>query len=139
MSDQPQADENGPPASRWIMSVMRGNDRRGRWRIGKRSTVVNFIGNTKLDLSEVELEQPVTKINVYSWMGSGEVRVPDGVEVKVAKFALMGHNDVKLGDDVPPAGAPVLRIRLLSMAGGFNVRRVVRRKTGPAAPPRRGR
>jgi len=67
--------------------------------------------------------QPVTEINMYSIMGGGEIRVPHGVEVHVSNFALMGGNDVKLGDEVAPEGAPAIRIRLISIMGGSGVRR----------------
>lgn len=39
----------------------------------------------------------------------------------------MGGNDVHLGDHVAPAGAPQLRIRLVSVMGGSSVRRGPRR------------
>ena len=56
-------------------------------------------------------------------MGGGEVRVPHGVEVQVTNFALMGANGVQLGDEVTPAGGPIIRIRLVSILGGTGVLR----------------
>ncbi|MGA2924828.1 MAG: DUF1707 domain-containing protein [Solirubrobacteraceae bacterium] len=111
------------PGTRWLISIMSGNDRRGRWRIAPRCTVVNVMGGSDLDLSDAELSDRVTQLNVYSVMGGGEVWVPEGVDVHVSKFALMGGNDVHLGDHLPPPGAPVLRVRLVSIMGGCSVRR----------------
>jgi hypothetical protein len=34
----------------------------------------------------------------------------------------MGGHDVKLSDQVPPLGAPVIRLRMLSIMGGSEVR-----------------
>jgi hypothetical protein len=110
-------------ASSWVVSVMGGSERSGRWRVGPRCTVVNVMGGSELDLNDAELTAAVTRINVYSVMGGCEIRVPDGVEVQVSKFALMGGHGVALGDEVPPAGAPVIRIRLLALMGGGEVRR----------------
>ena len=113
----------GPGGDRWVISVMGGHDKRGRWRIAPRCTVVNIMGGSDVDLNDAELSEPVTEVNMYSIMGGGTIRVPHGVEVHVSNFALMGGNGVKLGDEVAPPGAPVIRIRLLSIMGGSEVNR----------------
>lgn len=60
---------------------------------------------------------------MYSIMGGGEIRVPDGVDVQVSNFALMGGNGVTLGDEVAPPGSPTIHIRLVSIMGGADVAR----------------
>lgn len=107
----------------WIVSIMGGNERTGRWRVAERCNVVNIMGGSELDLHEAELSDEATQINVYTLMGGCEIRVPDGVEVQVSKFALMGGHEVRLGSEAPPPGAPVIRIRLISVMGGGEVRR----------------
>ena len=113
----------GPGGDRWIVSIMSGHDRRGRWRIGPRCTVLNIMGGSDIDLNDAELSASVTQLNVYSFWGGGEIRVPDGVEVHVSDIAVMGGNDVKLGEEVVPSGGPVIRIRLVSIMAGFSVER----------------
>jgi hypothetical protein len=81
------------------------------------------MGASDIDLNDAELSQPVAQINVYSIMGGGDIRVPHGVDVQVSDIALMGGNDIKLGDEVAPPGAPQIRIRLVSIMSGANVRR----------------
>jgi len=66
--------------------------------------VINVMGGSDLDLNDVELSDPVTHLNVYSLMGGSQVRVPNGVDVHVSRLALMGGNDVRLGDELPPPG-----------------------------------
>lgn len=119
----PPAVREGPGGTRWVLSIMSGDDRRGRWRIARRCTVINLMGGSDLDLCDVELSHPVTQLNVYSVMGGGQIRVPDGVEVQVSKLGLMGGNDVRLGDEVSSPGAPLIRIRLVSLMGGASIRR----------------
>jgi hypothetical protein len=41
----------------------------------------------------------------------------------VSNLAIMGGNDVQLGDEVVPPGGPVIRIRLVSIMGGCSVKR----------------
>jgi hypothetical protein len=115
--------KEGPGGDRWVISIMSGHERGGRWRIGPRCTVLNFMGGSDIDLNDAELAGPVAQLNVYSIMGGAEVRVPHGVEVQVTNFALMGGNGVKLGDEVTPAGGPIIRIRLVSIMGGTGVLR----------------
>ncbi len=107
----------------WVVSIMGGSERTGRWRLAKRLTVVNVMGGSELDLCDAELTDRVTELRVYSFMGGTEIRVPDGVDVQVSKFAFMGDHEVALGDHVPPPGSPVVRIRLVSVMGGGEVRR----------------
>lgn len=113
----------GEGGSRWVVSVMSGHDKRGRWRVAPRCTVLNIMGGSGIDLNDAELSGPVTELNMYSIMGGGEIRVPHGVEVQVSNFALMGGNGVELGDEVAPPGAPTIRIRLVSIMGGSDVKR----------------
>ena len=113
----------GPGGDRWVVSIMSGHERKGRWRIAERCTVLNIMGGSEIDLNDVELSEPVTQLNVYTVMGGGEIRVPDGVDVEVSNVAIMGGNDVKLGDQAMPAGGPVIRIRLVSIMGGVGVKR----------------
>jgi hypothetical protein len=113
--------KEGTGGTRWLVAIMGGHDRRGWWRLAGQCTVVNIMGGSEIDLNDAELSERVTQLNVYSIMGGGEVRVPHGVNVQVSNFALMGGNDVKLGNEVAPPGAPAIRIRLVSIMGGSSV------------------
>jgi hypothetical protein len=113
----------GQGGDRWVVSIMSGHERRGRWRIAERRTVLNIMGCSDIDLRDVELMDPVTQINVSTVMGGAEIRVPDGVDVEVSNVAIMGANDVKLGDQAMPAGGPVIRIHFVSIMGGVGVKR----------------
>lgn len=115
--------KEGPGGSRWVISVMGGHDKRGRWRVAPRCTVTSVMGGSSIDLNDAELADRVTQINVYSFMGGSEIRVPHGVNVQVSEFAFMGGNDVQIGDEVAPAGGPTIHIRLVAVMGGSSVRR----------------
>ena len=43
--------------------------------------------------------------------------------MEVSNIAIMGGNDVQLGDEVVPPGGPVIRIRLVSIMGGTGIKR----------------
>ena len=115
--------KEGPGGQRWVISVMGGHDKRGRWRVAPRCTVLSVMGGSSIDLNDAELSDRLTEINVYSFMGGSEIRVPHGVNVQISDFALMGGNDVQIGEEIAPAGGPTIRIRLVAVMGGSGVRR----------------
>jgi Domain of unknown function (DUF1707) len=114
----------GEEGTRWVVSVMGGSDRRGRWRVGRRCTVVNVMGGSDLDLNDAELAAEVVELRVFSLMGGSDVWVPEGLDVEVSEFAFMGGNELRVEDARPAErGGPVLRLRLVSVMGGTTVRR----------------
>jgi Domain of unknown function (DUF1707)/Cell wall-active antibiotics response 4TMS YvqF len=115
--------KEGPGGSRWVISIMGGHDKRGRWRVAPRCTVLSIMGGSSIDLNDAELASRVTQVNVYSLVGGSEIRVPHGVNVQVSEFALMGGNDVRIGDEFSPAGGPTIHIRMVAIMGGSSVHR----------------
>jgi DUF1707 SHOCT-like domain len=113
----------GGGGTRWIISIMSGHPRRGRWRAGPKVININFWGGSQLDFNDAELSAARTEVVVIAIMGGAEIWVPDGLDVEVSQFALMGGNDVQLGRDRPVPGGPVLHLRLVSIWGGTDVRR----------------
>lgn len=113
----------GEGGARWLVAIMGGGDRRGRWRLAPRVTALNVMGGGSLDLNDAELSDERTELRVYSIMGGSDIHVPAEMNVEVSEFALMGGNDVELGDARPDPGGPVLRVRLFSLMGGSDVKR----------------
>jgi hypothetical protein len=114
---------DGPGGSGWVVSILGGHDRRGYWRIARTCTVLNVLGGSDIDLCDVELAGPETQLNVYSFMGGSEIRVPSGVRVEVTKLAVLGGNEVDLGTEQPRSDAPLVRVRIVSVMSGCSVRR----------------
>jgi hypothetical protein len=110
------------PASRWIVSVMSGTEKRGRWRLGRDTKVLCVMGGAELDLRHAELEDLDSTITVVAVMGGAEIIVPEGVDVDVSGFALMGGKEFRPGKTVPPPSAPSVRIRAYAVMGGIEVK-----------------
>jgi Domain of unknown function (DUF1707)/Cell wall-active antibiotics response 4TMS YvqF len=110
------------PASRWIVSVMSGTEKRGRWRLGRDTKVVCVMGGAELDLRHAELEDLDSTITVVAVMGGAEIIVPEGVDVDVGGFAFMGGKEFRPGKTVPPPSAPSVRIKAYALMGGIEVR-----------------
>jgi hypothetical protein len=111
------------PATKWLISIMSGHDRRGHWRVGSKVINFNFWGGSEIDLNDAELSAPLTEIRIISIMGGADVYVPEGLDVQVSQFALMGGNDVRLGRGRPAPGGPTVHLRLFSLMGGTDVKR----------------
>lgn len=113
----------GETGSNWLVSVMSGHDRKGRWLVGRNLKVINIMGGADLDLNDAELADDVVEMTVFSLMGGADVRVPEGLNVECSEFAFMGGNGIKLGDNRPTPGGPTLRLRVISIMGGTDVKR----------------
>jgi hypothetical protein len=114
-----------PPArasSSFVFGILGGGDRKGRWRVPPRMTVVNVMGGADLDLREAVLDAPEVEITVWSLMGGSDVVVPEGVHVELEGFGLLGGNRLRLEGPPPPPGAPVVRVRAWSLMGGTDVK-----------------
>ncbi len=113
----------GGGGARWLVAIMGACERKGRWRLAERSTNVNLMGGSDLDLNQVELAHDHVELTVLAIMGGSDVRVPEGLNVEVTELAIMGGNSVDVGEQQPAPGGPVLRLRLLSIMGGIDVKR----------------
>ncbi|MGH2969105.1 MAG: DUF1707 domain-containing protein, partial [Solirubrobacteraceae bacterium] len=114
---------HGEDGTRWVISIMGASDRKGRWRVGRSCNVVSVMGGSDLDLNDAELADDVVELRVFSLMGGSDIWVPEGLAVEVSEFALMGGNEIETDDPRGGEDGPLLRIRIVSVMGGSNVRR----------------
>lgn len=131
ISDLPQETGQGRPAPtlakkpvRWMVAIMAGSHRRGRFRAVGRINAVAIMGGDEIDLREAEIEGGELTLNLVAVMGGANIYVPDSVELEVAGFSLMGGN-TEIGWERPPRpGAPVIRLRTWNFMGGATIFRV---------------
>jgi hypothetical protein len=109
--------------AKWLISVLSGHDRKGRWLVGPRLHVINVLGGSDLDLNEAELAGDRVEMTVFALLGGASIRVPDGLNLEVSDFGLLGGNSVQVGDERPDPGGPTLHLRLISILGGSDVER----------------
>jgi hypothetical protein len=109
---------------RWMVSIMSGSHRRGRFRAAGTINAVAIMGGDDIDLREAEIEGGELTLNLYAFMGGAQIYVPDSVDLEVGGFSLMGgHEDI--GSERPPRpGAPVIRIRFYNLMGGASIYRL---------------
>ena len=109
---------------RFTIAIFGGVERRGRWRVPRRSFVLTLFGGSDLDLRHAEIDSDVVTIWVFDIFGGADLYVPEGVEVDVGGFALFGGIDEHGADTPPRRGTPLVRVRGLTLFGGTDVWRV---------------
>jgi hypothetical protein len=109
---------------RWMVAIMGGSHRRGRFRAVGSINAVAIMGGDEIDLREAEIEGGDLTLNLFALMGGANIYVPDSVELEVGGFSLMGGHE-EIGSERPPRpGAPVIRIRVYNMMSGASIYRL---------------
>lgn len=109
---------------RWVGALLGGSTVSGRWRLSGRLTSISVLGGSTLDLRNVELDGGEATIATIALLGGDDIYVPDGVDVEVTGFAIMGGHDEHGPATAVRPGAPVVRVRAFAFMGGSDVWRV---------------
>ena len=107
--------------TRRLVAVLSGLDRKGRWRLGSDTVALTFLGGVDLDLREAEIEAAESQLTLYTVLGGADIKVPEGVDLEVTGFSLLGGKDVHGGRRPVAPGAPKLTIRAFTLLGGVSV------------------
>lgn len=103
-------------------AIMAGTVRKGRWRPPSTVAAVAIMGGVELDFRDAVLEEGVTEVNCFAFMGGIEVTVPPDVNVDSHGFALMGgfEQNAEL-ETRATADAPTIRINGFALMGGVEI------------------
>jgi hypothetical protein len=114
-----------PTKRRWSIAIMSGSDRRGRWVVPARYNAFSFWGGVVLDLRQATFAERETVIRANAIMAGIDIIAPEGVDLRVEGFGLMGGYDDATADNVepPPPGAPIVRVVGIAFWAGVTGRR----------------
>ncbi|MFW6091790.1 MAG: DUF1707 SHOCT-like domain-containing protein [Actinomycetota bacterium] len=110
--------------TRWVVALLGGVEKKGRWRIGDRVTTIAVMGGTELDLRHAEIDAQSVSIVAIALMGGIDIYVPDTVEMEVSGSALMGGYGERGSTRQPRPGGPRVRIKAFALMGGIDVWRL---------------
>src|SRR4029077_4597875 len=106
---------------RWMVAIMSGSQRRGRFRAVGSINSLAIMGGDEIDLREAEIEGGELTLNLVAVMGGATLYIPDTVELDVGGFSLLGGN-TEIGSERPPRpGAPAIRLLGLNLLGGATI------------------
>jgi hypothetical protein len=124
-------DPSSPPAEagrvraarKWIVAVMSGAVRKGKWRLDAETNVVAVMGGADIDLRDAVFTGDEIVLRCVAIMGGIDVTVPEGMEVHANGIPFMGGFDDKTNAAVPIVpGSPIVRIKYFAMMGGITIR-----------------
>jgi class 3 adenylate cyclase len=109
-------------ARKWVVAIMSGSNRQGRWRVGGQLNAICVMGGAEIDLREAEFDEGELHITAIAIMGGVSVIVPEGIDVDLGGIAIMGGKDAKLAPVPLLPGAPRVRVTAICVMGGVDVR-----------------
>ena len=108
--------------TRWVVAVMSGNGRKGRWRTGSHVTAVAVMGGCDIDFRQAEFESDEIVVTAVAVMGGINIIVPEGIAVELTGFPIMGGKNLKVADVPVIPGSPRIVVRAFPLMGGIDVR-----------------
>lgn len=106
----------------FIVNVLGGSERRGRWTSPRRVVVVPLLGGAVLDFREAIFTTDVVDVTVVSLAGSTEILVPPGLRVEVGGVPIVGAFEHRSQGMSPDADAPLLRVNGLAVLASVEVK-----------------
>ncbi len=105
-----------------------GAERRTRTQDFRGASLTAIMGGVELDLRDADIQERA-RIDVFTFWGGVDIKVPRGWDVRTTGLPLMGGWENRT--ERPPAGAPVLEVRLVTVMAGADVRHGKRPKDAP--------
>ncbi|WP_189245410.1 DUF1707 SHOCT-like domain-containing protein [Streptosporangium pseudovulgare] len=102
-----------------IVAIFGGTERKGRWRVRRRTRALALFGGMRFDLTGAEFEAKEVEITINAFFGGVEIIVPEGVKVHCQGVGIFGGFDVPSAAGADPS-APVVVVKGLAMFGGVS-------------------
>ena len=113
--------------TRTVVAVMAGAGRKGRWRCGERVVAVAVMGGCQLDFRGAEIDADDVHVTAIAVMGGIDIVVPEGIEVSLDGFPVMGGKSMQVKNVPTLPGSPRIHVHAFPIMGGVGVRSRPRR------------
>lgn len=94
--------------------------------------VFAILGDVHLDLREVVVVDEVIEIAAVTFFGNLTVDVPDGVDVELTGFDLLGDRELRIATAPRLPGMPRIRVKAYGILGDIDVRTPRRNENPPS-------
>jgi hypothetical protein len=108
--------------TRWTVGVFSSERRSGPWRPARPTRAWATFGSCRVDLADIECDDPEVELRATAFLGGIEVLVPEGAMVELAGFAVFGSKSCRVRMSAPRTGFPVVRVRARAVFGSVTVR-----------------
>jgi len=110
-----------------VIGIFGGGERKGRWRVKRRTNALALFGGCDLDMRDAVFEGREVTVYAFAVFGGIDITVPEGVEVRSQGVGIFGGFGGRGSTDFDPA-APVVIVKGLALFGGVS---------GQAAKPKK--
>jgi hypothetical protein len=100
-----------------MLAIFGGGERKGRWRVKRRTNAVAVFGGHDLDMTDAVFEGHEVTIWAFAVFGGIDITVPEGVSVRNEGVGIFGGFAAR-GSDDPDPNAPVVVVKGLALFGG---------------------
>jgi len=100
-----------------MLAIFGGGERKGRWRVKRRTNAVAVFGGHDLDMTDAVFEGREVTIWAFAVFGGIDITVPEGVTVRNEGVGIFGGFAAR-GSDDPHPDAPVVVVKGLALFGG---------------------
>jgi hypothetical protein len=100
-----------------MVAIFGGGERRGRWRVKRRTNAFAVFGGHDLDMTDAVFEGREVTIYAFAVFGGIDITVPEGVSVRNEGVGIFGGFGAR-GSDNPDPNAPVVVVKGLALFGG---------------------
>ncbi len=110
-------------ATRPLVAILSGIERKGRWQPERLNKVVTVLGGGEIDLCQAQLGPGCTEFRVVAILGGVEFTVPADLPVVIEGVGILGafHSSGGVGPSDDPQ-APWVRITGVAILGGVEVK-----------------
>lgn len=105
-----------------VVAVLGDRRQVGRWRLPRSLRAYGLFGDIHLDLRDVVVGEDVVEIHAVTFFGNLCVDVPQGVDVELSGFDVLGDRELRLARVPRRPGTPLIRVRAYGILGDVDVR-----------------
>ena len=119
-----------------VVSIFGGGERKGRWRVKRRTNALALFGGYDLDMTDAVFEGREVTVYAFAIFGGIDITVPEGVEVRTHGAGIFGGFGGRGAKEIDPT-APVVVLKGMALFGGVGaqVAKPKKRKNqGPHKP-----
>ena len=109
-----------------MVAIFGGGERKGRWRVKRRTNAFAVFGGHDLDMTNAVFEGREVTIYAFAVFGGIDITVPEGVTVRNEGVGIFGGFGAR-GSDDPDPNAPVVVVKGLALFGGVGGQSSVKR------------
>jgi hypothetical protein len=106
----------------FVVAIFGGSERKGRWRVKRRTNALALFGGCDMDMTNAVFEGREVTVYAFAIFGGIDIVVPPGVEIRNQGIGIMGGYGVSGEQGEIDPTAPVVILKGLALFGGVGAK-----------------